>query len=50
MKTLEEAQRVTAQYRAEKTVLRGDALEVDARLAKSRYELSVTEDGLDDAT
>ena len=46
VKTLEEAQRVTAQYVAEKTVLRGDALEVDARLANARYELSVTEDGL----
>ena len=46
VKTLEEAQRVTAQYVAEKTVLRGDALEVDARLANARYELSVTEDKL----
>jgi outer membrane protein len=44
--TLEEAQRVTMQYIGQKTVLRGDALEVDARLAKSRYELSVTENGL----
>ena len=49
VKTLEEAQRVTAQYVAEKTVLRGDALEVDARLANSRYELSVTEDRLANA-
>jgi outer membrane protein TolC len=31
---------------AEKTVLRADALDVDARLAKSRYELSVSENGL----
>ncbi|MFI5092016.1 MAG: TolC family protein [Candidatus Acidiferrales bacterium] len=46
VKTLEEAQRVTAQYVAEKTVLRADALDVDARLAKSRYELSVSEDSL----
>ena len=46
VKTLEEAQRVTAQHLAEKTVLRGDALDVDARLAKSRYDLSVAEDGL----
>lgn len=46
VKTLEEAQRVTVQYIAQKTVLRGDALEVDARLAKSRYELSVAENGL----
>jgi outer membrane protein len=46
VKTLEEAQRVTAQHLAEKTVLRGDALDVDARLAKSRYQLSVAEDSL----
>ncbi len=46
VKTLEEAQRVTAQYAAEKTVLRADALDVDARLAKSRYDLSVAENGL----
>lgn len=46
VKTLEEAQRVTAQYVAEKTVLRADALDVDARLAKSRYDLSVAQDGL----
>ena len=45
VKTLEEAQRVTLQYVAEKTVLRADALDVDARLAKSRYELSVAENG-----
>lgn len=46
VKTLEEAQRVTLQYVSEKTVLRADALDVDARLAKSRYELSVAENGL----
>jgi outer membrane protein TolC len=46
VKTFEEAQRVTVQYVAEKTVLRGDALDVDARLAKSHYELSVAENGL----
>jgi len=46
VKTMEEAQRITARYLSEKTVLRGDALEVDARLAKSRYELSVAENGL----
>jgi outer membrane protein len=46
VKTMEEAQRVTMQYIAQKTVLRGDALEVDARLAKAKYELSVAEDGL----
>ena len=47
VKTLEEAQRVTAQHEAEKTVLRADVLDVDARLAKSRYELSVAQNGLD---
>lgn len=46
VKTLEEAQRITLQYISEKTVLRGDALEIEARLAKSRYELSVAENGL----
>jgi outer membrane protein len=46
VKTFEEAQRVTIQYVSEKTVLRADALEVDARLAKARYELSVAENGL----
>ena len=46
VKTMEEAQRVTLQYISQQTVLRGDALDVDARLAKSRYELSVAENGL----
>ena len=46
VKTLEEAQRVTAEHQAQETVLKADALEVDARLAKSRYELSVAENGL----
>lgn len=46
VKTFGEAQRVTVQYVAEKTVLRAEALDVDARLAKSRYELSVAENGL----
>lgn len=44
--TLEEAQRVTARYRVQQTVLRADALGVDARLAKSRFDLSVVENGL----
>jgi outer membrane protein TolC len=44
--TLEEAQRVTSRYRLQEVVLRGDALEVDARLDKARYELSVAENGL----
>ncbi|HYX54370.1 MAG TPA: TolC family protein [Candidatus Limnocylindrales bacterium] len=46
VKTLEEAQRVTARYRLQEAVLRADVLDVDARLAKSRYQLSVTENGL----
>jgi outer membrane protein TolC len=46
VKTFEEAQRVTVQYVAERTVLHADELDVDARLAKSRYELSVAENGL----
>ena len=44
--SLEEAQRVTVRYRAEQTVLKADALEIDARLAKSHYDLSLAEDGL----
>ena len=44
--TLEEAQRLTLRYVSEKTVLHGDALEVDARLAQARYDLSVAENGL----
>src|SRR5579864_4174437 len=46
VRTLEEAQRVTLRYVAEKTVLRGDELEVDARLTKAQYQLSVAENGL----
>ena len=46
VKTLEEAQQLTARYEAEKTVLHADMLQVDARLAKARYELSVAENGL----
>jgi len=46
VKTLEEAQRVTIRYVAEKTVLKCDALEVDARLIKAQYDLSVAENGL----
>ena len=46
VRTLEEAQRVTLRYISEKTVLKGDSLEVDARLAKTQYELSVAENGL----
>ena len=46
VRTLEEAQRVTTQYRVQEVVLRAEALEVDARLARSRYELSAAENGL----
>jgi outer membrane protein len=46
VKTLQEAQRVTVRYIAEKTVLKGDSLEVDARLVKAQYDLSVAENGL----
>jgi outer membrane protein len=46
VKTLQEAHRVTLRYIGEKTVLKADALEVDARLTKAQYELSVAENGL----
>ena len=46
VRTLVEAQRVTARYVKEETVLRAEALDVDARLAKSLYDLSVAENGL----
>ena len=46
VRTLEEAKRITTEYEAQKTVLRADALDVDARLAKARYELSVAENGM----
>jgi outer membrane protein len=46
VRTLEETQRVTQRYIEERTVLKGDALEVDARLTKEQYELSVAENGL----
>jgi outer membrane protein TolC len=46
VKTLQEAQRVTLRYVSENTVLKGDALEVDARLIKAQYDFSVAENGL----
>jgi outer membrane protein TolC len=46
VRTLEETQRVTQRYIAEQTVLKGDALQVDARLTKAQYDLSVAENGL----
>ena len=44
--TLEEAQHLTLRYVSEQTVLRGDAMEIDAHLAQARYDLSVAENGL----
>jgi outer membrane protein len=46
VRTLEEARRVTLRYIAEKTVLKADELEVDARLTKAQYDLSVADNGL----
>ena len=46
VRTLQESQRVTLRYIAENTVLKADALEVDARLTKAQYDLAVSEDGL----
>ena len=46
VRTLEEAQRVTLRYVAEQTALRADQLDVDARLTKAQYDLSVAENGL----
>ena len=46
VRTLEEAQRVTTQYRLQEVVLRAEGLEVDARLARSHYDLSAAENGL----
>lgn len=46
VKTLEETQRVTLEYVAQQTVLRADALDVDARLSKARYELLSSQNGL----
>lgn len=46
VETLEEAQRVTKQHELQQAALRGDVLEVDARLEKARYELFVAEDGV----
>jgi outer membrane protein len=46
VRTLEETQRVTLRYAAEKTVLKADELEVDARLTKAQYDLSVADNGL----
>jgi outer membrane protein len=46
VETLTEVQRVTAEHEAQQTVLRADVLDVDARLLKSRYELSAAENRL----
>ncbi len=44
--TLQETQRVTSEYEAQRVVLHAEALEVDARLAKAIYDLSTAENGL----
>jgi outer membrane protein len=46
VRTLDETQRVTLRYVAENTVLKADELEVDARLTKAQYDLSVADNGL----
>lgn len=46
VRTMRETKRVTAEYEAQRVVLRAEALEVDARLAKAIYELSTAEHGL----
>jgi len=46
VKTLRETQRVTSEYVAQRVVLRAEALEVDARLAKALYDLSASENSL----
>jgi outer membrane protein TolC len=46
VKTLRETQRVTSEYEAQRVVLRADALDVDARLAKAIYELSTSQNSL----
>src|ERR1700746_420146 len=46
VRTLEEARRVALRDVAEKTVLKADELEVDARLTKAQYDLSVADNGL----
>jgi outer membrane protein TolC len=46
VQTLVEAQRVTAQYQVQQVVLRAEALEVDSRLERTRYDLSVADNEL----
>ena len=46
VKTLEEAQRITARYAVEETVLRADVLEVEASLVNARHDLLTAENGL----
>jgi outer membrane protein TolC len=41
VKTLQEVQLITQRYEAEQTVLKGDLLQVQARLAKQQYQLAV---------
>ena len=46
VRMLEETQRVTTQFSIQQVVLRAEVLEVDARLARTRYDLSIAENGL----
>lgn len=46
VEALQEAQRTAKKYELERTALRADVLNVEARLTKALYQLSVTEDAL----
>jgi outer membrane protein TolC len=46
VRTLDEVQRVTAQHAVQQTVLRGDTLDVEARLLRSRHDLQAAENRL----
>jgi outer membrane protein TolC len=44
--TLQEAKRVAAKYEAEQAILKADALQVQARLARQEYQVAVAENAL----
>jgi outer membrane protein TolC len=44
--TLEEVKRVAAQYEAQQAILKADVYQVEARLAKQRYQLLLAENGI----
>lgn len=44
--TLQEAKRVSAKYEAEQAILKADALQVQARLARQEYQVAVAENAL----